>query len=120
MQSRPEWDEVHISPGKYEYPVVWLSWRAATGYVVHYLGQNEHFSFFVADGKTMSSPEILVDLGGQTQELWPRELFVSFDVARRVLEYFVTSGKRSAEQRWVRIDRFPRRTARRRARAEAT
>ncbi len=120
MQSRPEWDEVHISPGKYEYPVVWLSWRAAAGYLVHYLGQNERFSFFLTLGETMSSPELLVDLGGQTQELWPRELFVPFDVASKALEHFLASGQRSAAECWVRIDRFPRRTVRRKAKAMAT
>jgi hypothetical protein len=120
MESRPEWDEVHISPGKYEYPFVWLSWRAAGGYVVHYLGENERFSFFLTVGETISSPEVLVDLGGQTRELWPPELFVPFDVASRAVEYFVASGKRSPEHCWVRIDRFPRRTVRRKAKALAT
>ena len=54
MESRPEWDEVHISPGKYEYPFVWLSWRPARGYVVHYHGEKERFSFFLTVGETMS------------------------------------------------------------------
>ena len=120
MESRPEWDEVHISPGKYEYPFVWLSWHSDRGYVVHHLGENERFSFFLSVQKTMSSPQVFVDLGGQTQELWPPELFVSFDVARTALEYFLASGKRFPEQCWVRIDRFPRRTVRQRARAVAT
>jgi hypothetical protein len=120
MESRPEWDEIHISPGKYEYPFVWLSWRPTTGYLVHHLGENEHFSFFLTVGETMSSPKVFVDLGGQTQELWPPELFVPFDVAKRALEYFLASGKRSPEQCWVRIDRFARRTVRRKARAVAT
>ena len=119
MECRPEWDEVHISRGKYEYPFVWLSWRPATGYVVHHLGENEHLSFFLTVGETMSSPKVFVDLGGQAQELWPAELFVPFDTARRALEYFLASGKRSPDQCWVKIDRFPRRTIKRKARAVA-
>jgi hypothetical protein len=114
MQTRPEWDEVHIAPGKYQYPLVWASWRSATGYVVHHLGENEHFSFFLAASETISSPKVFVDLGGQTQELWPPELFVPLEVAREALEHFLISGNRSPELRWVRIDRFPRRAVRHR------
>jgi hypothetical protein len=120
MESRPEWDEINVAPGKYEYPLVWLSWRPDTGYVVHHFGRNEDLSFFLSVAKTMSSPKVFMDLGGQTQELWPPELFVPFDVARKALEYFLASGKRSPEHCWVRIDRFPRRTVRRKAKAVAT
>lgn len=112
MQSRPEWDEVCISPGVFEYPIVWLSWHPASGYVVQHLGESDRFSFSLAMAETMSSPTVFVDIRGQSQELWPPELFVPFDVAREALEYFLVSGKRFPEQCWVRSDRFPRRTVR--------
>jgi hypothetical protein len=120
MQSRPSWDEVHVSPGKYEYPFFSLSWHHDAGYVVHSFERDEYFSKFLVSGEEMSKPTVFIELGGQTEELWPRELFISIDVARSALEHFVASGLRSPEMNWVRIDRFPRRTVRRKAEGSPT
>lgn len=58
----------------------------------------------------LSPPTIDIVLGGQTQEQWPRQLFVPIGLAREALEFFLELGRQNPSLRWVRIDRFPRRT----------
>ena len=55
-------------------------------------------------------PMIEINLGGQTLERWPAELFVSEELAHRALECFLASGKQDPALHWIRIDAFPRET----------
>jgi len=65
---------------------------------------------FVAVGSKLSAPEVYVELGGQGQELWPRELFVPYEIAERAVLFFYASERRDPSLNWVAIDAFPRRT----------
>ena len=47
-------------------------------------------------------------VGGQALERWPRELFVSAELATRTLNYFFQFGKQDPALEWIRIDGFPR------------
>jgi hypothetical protein len=46
----------------------------------------------------------------QVQERWPRELFVSLDLAREALDFFLEAGKQKPTLHWVRTGGIPRET----------
>lgn len=115
MRKRPTWEGVIVSPdakvgvdGRGQYPILSLAWYPEHGYEVHCI-ELEPISHFLALGKELSRPTVYVELGGQGQELWPRELFVPFAMASVALKHFVQSGGRDPSLRWVRINAFPRR-----------
>lgn len=110
MQSRPSWDEVCVFSGDAQFPRLNISWRAPQGFVLQCFERAESLSDFLVVDEPMSPPAIDIVLGGQTQERWPRQLFVPIGLAREALEIFLESGHQSSNLRWVRIDRFPRRT----------
>ncbi len=110
MQSRPSWDEVCVFPRDAQFPRFNLSWHAPHGFVLQCFESQESLSDFLVVDEPMSPPAIDIVLGGQTQEQWPRQLFVPIGLAQEALEFFLESGRQSSNLRWVRIDRFPRRT----------
>ena len=110
MQSRPMWDEVCVFPRDAQFPLLNLSWHAPHGFVVQCFESPEASSDFLLVEEPLSAPEINIVLGGQTQEQWPPQLFVPIGRAREALEFFLESGLQNSKLRWVRIDRFPRRT----------
>ena len=122
MQRRPTWEGVIISldvkpgpDGEGQYPTVSLGWYPGFGYEAHCIELSSK-SYFAARTKRMSEPEVYVELGGQGQELWPRELFVPFDIAEKVVHHLLRTGKRDPSLVWVAIDAFPRKTVRARRR----
>ena len=124
MQKRPTWEEVIISPdskpgpdGEGQYPVLSLGWYPGFGYEVHCmeLGPESHF---VATNAKLSEPEVYVELGGQGQELWPRELFVSFSLAEQAVLHLIGTTRRDPSMAWVAISAFPRKKVRARRRAQ--
>jgi hypothetical protein len=70
----------------------------------------ESWSDFLVTSRHFSLPLIEVELGGQTLERWPRELFVSAELATQALNQFLSVGKQDPALEWVRIDAFPRET----------
>ena len=115
MQTRPTWQGVIIAPdakpgpdGEGQYPIASLAWYPDYGYEVH-LMELVPTSHFLASSEQLSKPEVYVELGGQGQELWPRELFVPSAAVSQALRSLLQSGSRDDSLPWVAIDAFPRR-----------
>jgi hypothetical protein len=114
MQKRPTWEGVIISPdakptldGEGQFPVLSLGWYLGFGYEAHCM-ELSHESHFVATSGKLSKPEVYVELGGQGQELWPRELFVPLALAEQAVLHLLRGGKRDPSLRWVAIGAIPR------------
>ena len=123
MQKRPTWEGVVISPdskpgpdGEGQYPVLSLGWYPGFGYEVHCMELSPE-SHFVAASASLSQPEVYVELGGQGQELWPRELFVPFPLAEQAVLHLIGTTHRDPSLTWVAIGAFPRKKVRTRRRA---
>lgn len=110
MQSRPLWDEVCVFPRDVQFPLLNLSWHAPHGFVLQCFERPQSWSDFLVVDESLSPPAIDIVLGGQTQEQWPRQLFIPIGLAREALEFFLETGCQGSNLRWIRIDRFPRRT----------
>ncbi len=119
MQKRPAWEGVCIFPqeelqadGGGQFPFLNLSWHSDHGYEVQCFETPQSNSDFLAVEQNLSAPEVYVELGGQTQELWPRQLFVPLALATQALRFFLESGRQDPSLHWVAIAKFPRRTVR--------
>jgi Immunity protein Imm1 len=118
MQGRPAWDTVCVVPtGSKRFPFMNISWHAEYGFEVQCFQTPESKSEFLVTGEALYSPEVYVELGGQTQELWPRQLFVPLELALEALRFFLETGRENQDLRWVPINGFPRRTVRTRRKA---
>lgn len=118
MQKRATWEGVIISPdaklgpdGEGQYPVLSIGWYPGFGYEAHCM-ELSPTSHFVATSKNLSKPEVYVELGGQGQELWPRDLFVPLSMAEQAVLHLLRTGKRNPSLLWVAIDAFPRQNVR--------
>lgn len=60
--------------------------------------------------------EVYVELGGMTEELWPKQLFAPYELAQVALEYFLNTGLQDPALSWVGLNAFPRKTVPRRLR----
>lgn len=95
-------------------PTLSLSWYPDHGYEVQCFESPQKFeSDFLASSSSLSPPEVHVELGGQGQELWPRELFLSFESALQATKYLLNHGREDPSLLWVPIDKFPRRSVKR-------
>lgn len=109
IEDRPAWDNLQIRPlGNDMFPVMNISWHAGHGLEVQCFPTPESNSNFLASDKLLSAPEVYVELGGQTQELWPRQLFVQTAVAVAAVKYFLETGCEDPNLIWVPIAHFPR------------
>jgi len=125
MRKRPTWEGVIISPdskpgpdGEGQFPVLSLGWYPGYGYEVHCMELSPE-SHFVATSKRLSEPEVCVELGGQGQELWPKELFVPLPLAEQVVLHLIRTARRDPSLAWVAISVFPRKKVRARRRPRA-
>jgi len=55
-----------------------------------------------------SAPSVEINLGGQALERWPRELFVSEDLATEALDHFLDHGELKPSLFWISTGQFPR------------
>ena len=110
VQSRPVWDGASISPMNAGYPRVHLDWHEGNGFVLQCYKHEESSSDFLVVSHQFSTPSVEMELGGQTLERWPRELFVSAERATQALNHFLNHGKQDPALEWIRIDGFPRET----------
>lgn len=110
VQSRPVWDGASISPEDAQFPLVHVDWHEGHGFVLQCYEDEESWSDFLVTSQHFSPPSIEVELGGQAQERWPGELFVSAERAAQALNHFLESGKQDPTLAWIRIDNFPRET----------
>ena len=115
MLRRATWEGVIVSPdaelgpdGQGQYPRLNLGWYPGFGYEVQCmeLTGKDHFA---VTSKTLSHPAVYVELGGQGQELWPRELFVPYEVAEKAVLYLLANEKRDPSVTWVANGAFKRR-----------
>lgn len=104
------WDELTVVAEGRKYPRADVSWHAGHGFVVHCFEDGASWGFFLAESASFSAPEVDIVLGGQVQERWPRELFVSPDLAREALDFFLQTGKQKATLHWVGTGAIPRET----------
>jgi len=109
VESRPVWDGASISPADADYPRVHLDWHEGHGFAFQCYEQ-ESWSDFLVTSHQFSTPSVDVELGGQALKRWPRELFVSSELAAQALDHFLDFGKQNPALEWVRIDGFPRET----------
>ena len=112
MQRQPAWDEVQIRPVSGCFPLLHVSWHSPFGYIVQCFEAPQSNGDFLSIQSSLSEPTVYVDLGGQTQELWPKELFTPIDLARRALEGILELGCENTELTWIGISDFPRKTVR--------
>ena len=110
MQERPEWDEIQIVANGAQFPLLLLSWHLPSGYLLQCFEAPESDSEFLIQHRTLSEPSVYLDLGGQTQELWPKELFVPLELAGEALRHFLAYGCQKSDLTWIGISAFPRRT----------
>jgi hypothetical protein len=109
IADRPAWDSLQIRPeGTDMFPFMNISRHAGYGLEVQCFSTPDSNSDFLASDKVLSAPEVYVELGGQTQELWPKQLFVTQVVAIEALKYFLESGRENPKLIWVPIAQFPR------------
>ena len=116
MQDRPAWDEIQIVSKEAQFPLLLLSWHLSSGYVLQCFETPESNSDFLSQQRALSDPSVYLELGGQTQELWPKELFVPIELAAMALEHFLAYGCQKPNLTWLGVSAFPRRTVRPRSR----
>ena len=111
VEGRPVWDNLQVSPeGTAQFPFMNISWHKGHGFDIQCFEKPESDSDFLATERVLSAPEVYVELGGQTQELWPKQLFVPSNLAVMAVRYFLDTGRQDPSLVWVPIARFPRRT----------
>lgn len=110
MQARPAWDEVQVASLEFRLPVLQIAWCAPHGYLMQCFDDSRPSGDLLCQSRFLSEPCVFMDLGGQTQELWPVELFVSFNLAEAAFEHFLAHGAKKPESVWIGIGEFPRLT----------
>ena len=124
LQALSSWDGLHIFPdaepepdGHWQFPRISTGWETeGRGYVVQCFENSDSKSFILSTSAELSEPQIYVELGGATQELWPRQLFVPYDPALKAIQHFLSTGLQDPALSWVGLSSFPRKTVARRPR----
>ena len=110
LRSSAPWDEASIRRVDGDFPRVYISWRQAAGFNLHCFENDRSSGQFLVNHLEFSAPSIEINLGGQALERWPRELFVSEDLATEALEYFLDHGELKPLLFWTGTGQFPRET----------
>jgi len=124
LQSVGSWDGLQIFPdakpapdGHWQFPRISTGWeREGGGYVLQCYENSESPSFFLSTSAALSEPEVYTELGGATQELWPRQLFAPYDLTLKAIQHFLATGLQAPALSWVGLRDFPRKTVARRRR----
>ena len=106
----PVWDEITFEHEGGQFPRAGLSWHESHGFVLHCFEDEQSCGFFLSEAASPSQPEVDIVLGGQVQERWPRQLFVTPALAAEALDYFLKTGTQKRTMHWIRTDAFPRET----------
>ncbi len=117
LQSLSHWHGVQIFPdaepapdGHWQFPRVSIGWHSAgRGYVVQCFETVDSDSCLLATASVLSEPETYVELGGQGQELWPKQLFVPYGSVMQALNHFLTTGLQDPLLDWIGLGDFQRR-----------
>lgn len=110
VSTGPAWDEASIHRSGEQFPCLHLAWQQEAGFIVHCFEDAASLGDFLVEGGKFGLPEVEVVLGGQAVERWPRQLFVSEQLARDAVEFFLNAAKRTPWHSWVSADGFPRQT----------
>ena len=110
VRSVAAWDDASIYSNDREFPRIHISWRDNEGFNVHCFENEQSFGNFLVSAQEFSPPTIEVNLGGQALERWPRELFVSEQLAAEALEHFLDHGEQKPSLCWTGTGAFPRET----------
>jgi hypothetical protein len=121
LQSCGTWDGLHIFPdagpapdGHWQFPRISVGWEGQ-GYVLQCFETAESISFILSTSLDIASPEVYIDVGGMTRELWPKQLFVPYDLALQALQHFLSTGLQDSKLCWIGLSSFPRKTIKRRS-----
>ncbi len=117
LQSLSRWHGVQIFPdaepapdGHWQFPRVSIGWHSAgPGYVFQCFETVHSNSCLLASASELSEPETYVELGGQGQELWPKQLFVPYGSVMQALNHFLTTGLQDPLLDWIGLGDFQRR-----------
>lgn len=107
---------LHIVPdaapapdGHWQFPRISAGWEpAGGGYVVQCYEAAESSSCILATASELSDRNVLIELGGLATELWPRELFVPYELALLAVLHFLDTGQQEPSFDWVQLNAFPR------------
>ena len=110
LRSAAVWDEASIRRADSDFPRVHISWRECAGFYLQCFENDVSSGEFLVTRIEFSNPCVEINLGGQTLERWPRELFVSEDLATETLEHFLNYGEVKPLLCWVDTGHFPRET----------
>ena len=108
LRSGPVWDGASIAPADDQFPLLHVEWHEGHGFVIQCYEDDQAWSDFLVTSAHCGPPAIEINLGGQTLERWPSELFVPEELAQQALDGFLTKGKQDPALYWIRIDAFPR------------
>lgn len=114
LQSVGSWDGVHIFPdaepaldGHWQFPRISASWeQEGLGYIVQCFETADSRSSFLSTSTVLSKPEVYVELGGATQELWPQQLFAPYDLTLKAMRHFLATGLQDPALFWVGLSDF--------------
>jgi hypothetical protein len=110
VRSAATWDEASIHAPDSDFPRAHIGWHQAAGFTFHCFDNDRSCGQFLVTRVDFSTPCIEINLGGHALERWPRELFVSEDLAKEGLEYFLDCGELKSSLCWVGTGEFPRET----------
>ena len=99
---------VHPTEQFPQYPHLHLDWHRGFGLVVMAFEHEQSIGYYPIIGTDCGPPEVVIELGGQALEKWPRELFVPKDVAVQALQTFLRTGRQDLSFTWVANDAFER------------
>ena len=108
LRSGSVWDGASVAPADDQFPLLHIEWHEGHGFVIQCYEDGQAWSDFLLAGARCGPPAIEINLGGQTLERWPSELFVPDELAQQALDCFLTRGKQDPALHWIRIDAFPR------------
>jgi len=110
-------DTEPAADGHWQFPRMSVGWESeGAGYVVQCYETVDSRSCILAESASLSEPEVYLELGGKTGELWPAQLFVPFELALSAIEHFLRVGRQDPDLAWVGLNVFPRKTVPRRPR----
>ena len=110
VRSAAPWDEACICAAQGDFPRANISWHDSKGFNVHCFENDHSLGHFLVNGNDFSPPSVEINLGGQALERWPRELFVSEEIAAEALKYFFEYAQLKPSLSWTGTGEFPRET----------
>jgi hypothetical protein len=110
LRPGPVWDGASIAPADEQFPLLHVERHEGHGFVLQCYEDEQSWSDFLLTSVPCGPPTIEINLGGQTLERWPAELFVPEELVRLALECLLATGKQDPALHWLRIDAFPRET----------